>query len=130
MWRAAALSLLPLGCVVLYLRDPADGGIYPPCPFRTITGYDCPGCGTGRALHQLTHGRIGEAFSLNLLAMLALPVLGYLVVSTALFVVRGRGLRHVELPLWAPWALMVVVVGFAVVRNLPFEAVSWMASYR
>jgi hypothetical protein len=29
-----------------------------PCPFKLITGYECPGCGMQRALLDLLHGDI------------------------------------------------------------------------
>ena len=123
-WQVLWLAALPVACVVLYLFDPADGGFYPPCPFRTITGYDCPGCGSARAMHELTHGHIGRAFTLNPLAVLAVPVALIALVS----VVRRRPM--LRLPNWGPVVAVAIVVAFGVVRNLPFDAVAWMASYR
>src|SRR5438477_6152583 len=71
---AAALA----GCALLYVRNPADGAPFPPCPFRAVTGLDCPFCGTGRALHQLFHAHVRQAFGLNPLMMLMLPAAGVL----------------------------------------------------
>ncbi|MBZ0327696.1 MAG: DUF2752 domain-containing protein [Altibacter sp.] len=48
-----------------------------PCPFKFVTGYNCPGCGSQRALHQLAHGNIQTAFFLNPLLILSLPLLIY-----------------------------------------------------
>jgi hypothetical protein len=129
-WRTALLALLPVGCLVLYARDPADGGIYPPCPFRTITGLDCPGCGTGRALHRVLHGRVDEAFGLNPFAMLMLPVLVIALVAFAWTTFGGRRLPRVQFPPWTGWALTAFVLAFWVLRNLPWGPVAWMASYR
>ena len=36
--------------------DPSDRGVFPACPFRSLTGWWCPGCGLTRATHHLMHG--------------------------------------------------------------------------
>lgn len=125
-----ALALLPFGCVLLYLRDPAGGGIFPSCPFRVITGYECPGCGTGRALHQLMHGHIRAAFGLNVFAMLVLPILVYAGLSSLSLTFRGIPLPSVHVPPRLLWGIPVLVVSFWVARNLPFASVAWMSSFR
>ena len=108
--RVALLAPLPLGCVLLYMRDPANGGIFPPCPFRMLTGYECPGCGTGRALHQLMHGHVREAFGLNPLSMLMLPVLLYGLASFVLSSVSDVRLPQLRIGERAAWLLPAVVV--------------------
>jgi hypothetical protein len=128
MWLA--LLLLPVACAFLYLNDPADGGLYPPCPFKALTGLDCPGCGTTRAMHALLHGRVGTAFDLNVLAVLFLPVAVY---SGAVYVARtlfDRTLPTPRIPSWAPWASAAVLGVWFVVRNLPFGPLQWLASSR
>lgn len=67
---AAVLSAL----AYLYLNDPEKGG-FPSCPFHLVTGLLCPGCGSQRALHDLMHLRVGEAFGHNALLVLSLPAL-------------------------------------------------------
>src|SRR4051812_8286775 len=78
---------------LLYLRlfNPATSGLYPPCPFRYLTGLNCPGCGTLRALHQLLHGHPLAALGLNPLLIFGLPFMLYVFISYALVAVRGRG---------------------------------------
>jgi hypothetical protein len=44
------------------------------CPFATLTGVPCPGCGLLRAGLALASGRIGESLHLHPLALLVLPV--------------------------------------------------------
>jgi hypothetical protein len=129
-WRGALLLVIPIGCAVLYARDPADGGIYPACPFRAITGLDCPGCGTGRALHRVLHGRIDEAFTLNPLATLLLPVLAVALLASVWTAATGRALPRVRMPSWTGWAVTALFLAFWVARNLPWTPFAWMASYR
>src|SRR5262245_60026021 len=37
-------GLALIGCVVLAVRDPNERGSYGLCPFKAVTGLDCPGC--------------------------------------------------------------------------------------
>lgn len=100
--------------VLLYSVDPQQSGIYPRCPFRSITGWLCPGCGSLRATHDLLHGRLQEAFGHNALLVSALPVLG-----TAWLHRRWKGR---DMSLWnnnlAVWSSIVIIVAWAVVRNM------------
>lgn len=57
----AALLLL-LG--FYYYVDPSQTHIFF-CPFRTLTGLNCPACGNQRALYALLHGRLREAIAYN-----------------------------------------------------------------
>lgn len=46
--------------------DPEDGpAVYPRCPVKWLTGLDCPGCGSARALHSLLHGEFAKALAYN-----------------------------------------------------------------
>ena len=66
--------------VIYYFVNPANSSWFLSCPLKSVTGYDCPGCGTQRALHALLHFRIREAFCLNPLFVIALVLfLVYLV---------------------------------------------------
>jgi hypothetical protein len=56
-----------LVAILLYgLANPANVP-FPKCPFRSLTGLLCPGCGSQRGIHQLLHGHFAEAFKLNAL---------------------------------------------------------------
>jgi hypothetical protein len=113
------LTVVAAALIVLRVFDPATSGIFPPCPLRALTGWYCPGCGSLRALHQLLHGNVENAFALNPLAVISLPFLAYGMASYASFVIRGRYLPRVFLP--AVWirALCMGIVAFGIMRNLP-----------
>ena len=45
------------------------------CPFKLLTGWDCPACGGLRAVNDLAHGHIGAAFHSNAVFVASVPLL-------------------------------------------------------
>jgi len=114
-WLLAAL--LAGACALLFFFNPAQHSFYPFCVFHRITGWDCPGCGGLRAVHQLLHGNLLTAFRLNPLVVAAAPV----VVALGLWRwLRGpaRPVSHRTTVRWM-WVVLAVVVTFWILRNLP-----------
>ena len=56
-----------------YFVNPISSNFIIKCPFKQITGLDCPGCGSQRAVHELLHGNVTSAFVDNALFIAALP---------------------------------------------------------
>ena len=106
--------------------DPnAANSILPPCPFLALTGLLCPGCGSTRALHALLHGDVGQALAMNPLLVLSMPLLGWMALSAAGANPPGRRLL---MPLLAnPKTWLVVLLGYGVMRNLPWMPFAWLA---
>jgi hypothetical protein len=102
--------------------DPNQPGHYPGCPVLSLTGFFCPGCGTLRALHALAHGDLVAAAGFNIMAVLAVVGLAVIWVQWTRRRWLGRP-RTSTAPPARLWALLVVVVAFTVVRNLPPGAV-------
>lgn len=126
--RGFAVVIGGLGLAAVYfMLDPARYP-FPRCPFLTLTGLYCPGCGSQRALHALLHGRVGQAAGLNLLAVLCLPLLAVGAVDGARAWFSGQPRRAALLyrP-WLGWLVAGVAVGFAVGRNLPGPVGAWLA---
>lgn len=117
---AGAAAAVAAGLALVALVDPNEPGHYPPCPFLLLTGRYCPGCGTLRALHALTHGDVATALHLNVLTMACLPValagLGYWAVRSW----QGRPIRRNPVPPAVMWAFLALAFVFGIVRNLPF----------
>ena len=116
----AIWSLLLAGAAYLFLFEPGKTGFFPPCPFRMLTGFTCPGCGGTRALHQILHGHIEAAFMLNPLLLLSIPFLLFALLRYSVIVMRGGMPRPNALPAPYIYALFVIVVSFWVFRNTPF----------
>ncbi|MGC0414892.1 DUF2752 domain-containing protein [Embleya sp. AB8] len=118
-----ALSLAGLAAATAYvgLVDPRASGHYPPCPYLVITGLPCPGCGGLRCVHALTHLDFAAAVGYNALAVALFPLIGVLWLGWAVRTARGEPRRRLADPRWFR-ALLVVVVVFWVVRDLPFGA--------
>ena len=66
-------SGIAAGSILLFFFNPTSAGFFPTCPFRALTGLQCPGCGSTRACYQLIHLHPVAAFKLNPLMMLTLP---------------------------------------------------------
>lgn len=105
---AATAALTYVGLV-----DPhRPGSLFPPCMFKAITGWNCPGCGGLRMTHDILHGDVSAAVMDNVFLLVGLPLLA---LWSLWRVRRGR-------PVFTPMAVGIVVglaVVWTVVRNLP-----------
>lgn len=69
------ISFFLVVCIIYYFFDPSKYNFFLKCPLKSLTGYDCAGCGVQRALHSLLHFRIKEAFLYHPLFVIAVPIL-------------------------------------------------------
>ena len=91
------------------------------CVFHHLTGLDCPGCGMTRAFHALSHGHLGEALSLNLIApVLFVCLLAVLLLDVAQLTTGFRVRLTVSgrVAQCGGWALVFIVVAYGVLRNV------------
>ncbi|HEX3197354.1 MAG TPA: DUF2752 domain-containing protein [Propionibacteriaceae bacterium] len=97
------------------------------CPFRALTGWDCPLCGGTRMGAALLHGDVLAALGFNPLALMGLVILGVL---GALWTVEAAGgpavrlprplaerLRHLRPTQWLTLGLLVALI-YTIARNL------------
>ena len=111
---AAAPALLVLG-LIWFLR-----GGHLLCPIYELTGLYCPGCGSGRAARALLRGDLRACLGHNLLALpLGLLCGGVLGWEYLRIVFPGLGLKKARLPDWCGAAALALLLGFALLRNLP-----------
>jgi hypothetical protein len=119
-------GLLLAGCVGLAVVDPTDGP--PLCPFKALTGLDCPGCGGTRAAHQLFTGQLGAAVDLNLLAVLAFPFVLWALFVSLTAMLGGPRWRSISLSSQWTKVALVAVAAFWILRNLSFAPFSWLGT--
>jgi len=110
--------------VAVCLFRPGSTPLLPPCPFRALTGFYCPGCGSTRMLYLLLHGQPREAFAQNPLAMLLLPVAVIGLIRQLM--PGGARMRPRTAQRWGSVALAVVVL-FGVLRNIPARPFTYLA---
>lgn len=130
--RVARLTLLAgvpvtaAGAWALRRFDPnAAGSLLPACPFFSLTGLYCPGCGSTRCLHALAHFDLVTAWAMNPLLVAALPLVAWMLawnagLQPAALAQAMRRLGDARLWLWG-------LLGFGVLRNLPFSPFAWLA---
>ncbi len=127
--RLSLALLLPVSAGVIWtLRrlDPnAADSLLPPCPFLSLTGLYCPGCGSTRCLHALAHLDLSAALSMNPLLVLALPALTLMLVWAA--GLRPSALAPVMRVLGNARGWLWLLLGFGVLRNLPISPFSALA---
>ena len=111
---------IAIGSLVLLFFNPTTTGSFPVCPFRVLTGLQCPGCGSTRACYQLMHLHPIAAFKLNPLMMLTLPFILYGLAGFTKSAVTGKPQRRIFIPSIYLWAWLAVVIFFWVFRNTPW----------
>ncbi len=116
-------SLVAIGLVYLYFFNPANAdGTFFSCPLYATTGLQCPGCGSQRATHELLHLHFKEAFTLNPLFVLGLPLIIFgfyleIVKPKSAFLLKVNNIFFSTPMLYI---LIAVVVLFTIIRNIFF----------
>jgi len=111
----AAGTGLTLGGALTYvaLVDPhSPTSVYPACPFKWLTGWNCPFCGGLRMTHDLLHGDVVAGIHDNVFLLVGIPLL-----AVWLLVRRGRG--RARPPRAAVLTMLVATITWTVLRNLP-----------
>ncbi|MCB0942399.1 MAG: DUF2752 domain-containing protein [Mycobacterium sp.] len=110
-WTTGALAAGAVAYVGLV--DPhRPGSLFPPCPFKLLTGWNCPACGGLRMAHDLLHGDLAAAVVDNAFLLVGLPIVVAWVVWRLTRRQRGLGRSAVVL-------IAVTTLAWTVVRNLP-----------
>jgi uncharacterized protein DUF2752 len=110
-WAGAAVFMAL--CALSATISPEQPGHYPACPFRVITGYACPGCGSLRTLHDLVYAHFSTAVTHNAMLIMMLPF------AAAAWIHTVTGRTSTVAPRWLGCAVMAVLALWTVMRNLP-----------
>ncbi len=119
---AAVLSGVGMCCAAIWFGDPTTpGGVLPACPTKFFLGITCPGCGMQRAIYSLLHGDLAAALHYNAVGVIALALL---LVSFGTYCLRlwtGRRICGWHNLRWSAVAVLLVVIAWFVVRNIPVQ---------
>jgi hypothetical protein len=107
---SAALLAGALGYVGLVDPHKPDS-IFPVCPFRLLTGWNCPACGGLRMIHDVLHSDLAAAITDNAFLLVGIPVLA------GWFLLRRRSGQSL-LPIPALVTVVVATLAWTVLRNL------------
>src|SRR6185312_11357029 len=114
MYTTLAAGVVSAGAVAYVgIADPHNrDAVFPLCPFKLLTGWNCPACGGLRMAHDLLHANVSAAVIDNVFLLFGIPAL------IAWFFWR----RHADRPAVTRTVVGVVVaatVAWTVVRNMP-----------
>lgn len=104
--------------------------ILPQCPFYSLTGFYCPGCGSQRAFSALMHGDLLGAFKFNSLMVASLPFILYAAIVFALNTFREK--QIVQKIFYSPVfvkTFLIIVLAFWILRNIPQYPFSLLAPH-
>ena len=106
-------AVLVGGLAYVGLGDPHSPRVmFPVCPFKALTGLNCPACGGLRMTHDVLNGDLAAAVVDNVFLLVGLPML-----AAWLLVRWRRGQPLMTMP--AIVVIAVAAITWTVVRNLP-----------
>lgn len=124
MHRGVKIAIVVVAAVVMaalsvayYAIDPASSSFMPQCLFKTITGWDCPGCGSQRMLHALLHGDFIAAWQYNPFLLAISPFLLLLLYAAMTRNSHPRLYARLNSPA-VIITLLVLLLLWSVLRNL------------
>jgi len=123
------LLFIPVAAAALffYFHNPEKSLFFPKCPFYVFTGCYCPGCGSQRAVHSFLHLRVGDSLSSNFLLFPATLFITYHYIRPLINNRFGLHLPNLMYKKSTPWIILVIVVLFGILRNIPFVPFIWLA---
>lgn len=118
-WSVILIGLIAL--VIIYkFFNPLESPFFPKCPVKVLTGLDCPGCGSQRAIHHLLNWDLKGALRENALMVLAIP---YIILGFAFDMVKNPGEKYIK---WrsilfgstAIYILLGIIALHTILRNI------------
>lgn len=117
MRKILILTGIVLAGAIYFYFNPANTHLFPKCPFLSITGFKCPGCGSQRAVHALLHLDISSAFFYNALLVASLPIIAVLAFSEIKRGTYPSLYSKIHNPLFI-WVYFAIVIAWCISRNI------------
>lgn len=104
-----------------FFNNPSKSSFFLKCPLKTITGYECAGCGVQRAFHELLHFRFLEAFKFNPLFIISiLVVLIVLIINFSTNEKLKLGIERFLKSKTFVFVVLIIVFVFSLLKNTDF----------
>ncbi len=118
-----------LASAVLAFQSNRFVNALPSCPIKALTGKDCPGCGTGRAIAELSHLNILKSFDQNALStILIIAFVGY-GIGLGTSVIKFPSLRNgILTSLYTPLFVIAIFAIFWLARIASWPLGEYLAS--
>lgn len=127
-----AIGVLMLAAVLVYYfysKNPSDKeNIYLICPFKVLTGLDCPACGGQRSVHHLLHLEIFQALRYNAFFVLLIPYLLFLIyyeIRKVFWEIPKPNNFFISSKML--WIFLISLLIFGIIRNLPWYPFTLLA---
>ena len=102
------LFLLVLYKVINYFT-----GFGIPCPFYTITGWYCPGCGVTRMLFSIINLDFYQAFRYNSAVFILL------IMAIIYWIIKLLFKKDLRIPDYVYYILLAIFIIYGILRNIP-----------
>ena len=115
-----AIGMVVLITIVYKYYFASYSTYFPKCPFKVLTGLQCPGCGTQRAIHHILNLNISRAFKENVLLVVSIPYL-LLAFLLTLFKNPNKKLMDWKKILYGKktiYIILLIIFSFWILRNI------------
>ena len=116
--------LCVVGMIVLALGHPGEYSFIPRCPFYSMTGCYCPGCGSLRSTHFLLQGNLAASLRYHPLLIPLLLFLVFLYFKRLYEMFLGRNVLF-KRELFLCKIVVMIWIAFFLVRNIPIDSLEW-----
>jgi len=103
--------------IIAYGRFDPESGYFPACIVKKATGFDCPGCGSQRAIHALLQGQLLDAWRFNALMLMLTPLAIAAIIIEA-WRERWPRIHRIMSSKWTAATIIAVITLWTIIRNL------------
>ena len=117
-----SIIIIPIGIVAILYKtyNPIDYIYFPKCPIRELTGLECAGCGSQRAVHHLLNFDIFNAVRENVILVLSITYILTALVFDSLKKPNESILkfRRMLFGRKAIYLVLTIIIAFWILRNI------------
>ena len=116
--KAVLVTAFLLAVCLIYLLSGLLFGFYIPCPFRTLTGLKCPGCGLSHAAQDIIRLDFKAAIHDNALSLVIFPYLGFMIYRNYLYLSGKKDTPSEVIGRRIDVIFLVMILFWWIIRNI------------